>query len=66
MSDLQTLRAQVVAKRENCRTTATVNLRTGEYKNPIRQGYDRAMTEVLELVDQLTADFGLLAAKEDG
>ncbi len=49
---LAEVRDSVEAKRTECRRGATVNVQTGEYKNPIRTGYDRAMTEVLELIDE--------------
>lgn len=48
---LAEVRDSVEAKRTECRRDATRNFH-GEYKNPIRTGYDRAMTEVLELIDE--------------
>ncbi|MEV6219846.1 hypothetical protein [Nocardia sp. NPDC051833] len=55
---LTVVRAQVEAKRAHCRNTGTRNLGPGtdperpEYKNSIRTGYDRALTEVLTLIDE--------------
>lgn len=49
---LADLRDSVKAKLEHCLMTGTINSQTGEYKNPIRTGYDRAMTEVLTLIDE--------------
>lgn len=33
------------------RTSSTQNVTTGEYKNPVRKGYDMALTEVLDLMN---------------
>lgn len=47
--------AEILARH---RGTSTRNMRTGEYKNPVREGYDRGLTKALALlgVDAREAD----------
>lgn len=48
---LRQVRDEVAEMLAYHRNNSTVNVHTGEYKNPARQGYDRALTEVLDLID---------------
>ncbi|MGY4103449.1 hypothetical protein ACW2Q0_28380 [Nocardia sp. R16R-3T] len=49
MNNLTELRTEIARRLDKHRTSST---RYGdEYKNPVRKGYDLALTEVLELID---------------
>ncbi|WP_280503017.1 hypothetical protein [Nocardia farcinica] len=50
------LRARITARLEKHRTSSTVNIHTGEYKNPARRGYDMALTEVLAIIDAIAEE----------
>lgn len=52
MNNLTELRAEIARRLDKHRASST---RYGdEYKNPVRKGYDLALTEVLELIDDDT------------
>ncbi|WP_109527220.1 MULTISPECIES: hypothetical protein [Nocardia] len=48
---MEDLRAAIQAKHDEATICATQHAVTGEYKNPKRDGYARAMSEVLALLD---------------
>ncbi|WP_306358770.1 MULTISPECIES: hypothetical protein [unclassified Nocardia] len=50
ITELESGRDQIATKLANHRATSTRCFSTGEYKNPVRQGYDRGLTEALALL----------------
>jgi hypothetical protein len=45
------LRTEIESRLDLCRNPATVDVKTGEFKNPDTAGYSRALREVLTLLD---------------
>lgn len=48
---LQRARARIVETLRDHRATSTQNIHTRQYKNPIREGYDRGLTAALAIID---------------
>lgn len=54
---LEALREQFVKRLAEHRAISTRHMTTGEYKNPVRKGYDMALAEVIEDIEiALNAD----------
>lgn len=53
---LQRARARIVHRLRDHRATSTQNIHTGQYKNPIREGYDRGLTAALAIIDAEIGD----------
>lgn len=50
IAELEAARDQIATRLQRHRSSSTRNHSTGEYKNPVREGYDRGLTESLALL----------------
>jgi hypothetical protein len=56
-ADLEALRDKLAKRLTEHRAISTRHMETGEYKNPVRKGYDIALTEVIDDIETaLNAD----------